>query len=127
MNSFSISRTLASRLTCRSAFENVDGQECADEFFRQFTAYHSRSETEDIHIVILNPLASGKGVMTNSRADTRELVRCHACTHAASADQDPPVSLVSAKGHGNGTGIIRVVNSVAAESPQIEGTLAGLR
>jgi hypothetical protein len=103
------------------------GKECADEFFRQFAAYHSRAETEYIHIVIFNALASGKGVMTNSCSDSGELVRCNACTHAATADQDPPVSHVPAHGPGNGTGSVRVVHGFNAECAQIEGTLSGLR
>lgn len=49
--------------------------EGADDLVGQFGADDASSEAQDVHIVMLDPLSSGVGVVAYSRADAWEFVR----------------------------------------------------
>src|SRR4051794_2696517 len=80
---------------------------------------HPRAEREDVHVVVLDALVGGVGVMTHGRPNPLDLVRGDARANAGATDQDPAVSLSVADGVAEARGEVRVVvlrvGPVAAE------------
>src|ERR1039458_1635084 len=67
---------------------------CADECVRQLKRQRRsddpRAQHEHIHVVVLHALVRRIGVVANPRANSRNLVRRYAHTHARSANQNSP-------------------------------------
>jgi len=53
-------------------------KERSDDFESKLGTDHASSNAQDVHIVVLDPLPSGVGVMTKASTDSREFVRSNA-------------------------------------------------
>src|SRR5579884_2172302 len=60
----------------------------AYQFLREFNANDTRSERQNIHVVVLDALVRRIGVVAQSGADAGQFVGSYRCAHPAAADQD---------------------------------------
>jgi hypothetical protein len=70
-------------------------QECSDDFEGDFRADHASADAQDVHIVVLDPLAGRVSVMAEASANTGEFVGRYTYTDPGAANQDPAVDLAS--------------------------------
>lgn len=68
-------------------------QESLNYLKGNFGPDNSSSDTEDVHIVVLHPLASRVGVMAETSSDARKFVGSDTHPHSGSADQDTAIDL----------------------------------
>src|SRR5437870_8246472 len=84
-------------------------QERADELGGQLRADYLRADAEDIHVVVLDALVRGVGVVAYGRADARELARRNRSAHARAADEDPAHGLAAANRLADFAVLVRIV------------------
>src|SRR6185369_9610274 len=82
---------LVARLAAEGRAEEGD-----DAFPRRLGADHPRTERQDVHVVVLDPLVGGVRVVAHGRPDAADLVRRDARPDAGAADQDAAVGLTVA-------------------------------
>jgi hypothetical protein len=70
-------------------------QESSHDLERDFRADNPGADTEDIHVVVLDSLTGGVGVVAEASSDTGKLVGGYAHPHPRAADQDPSINLAS--------------------------------
>src|SRR5258708_7656309 len=64
----------------------LGGQECIDKFSGDNKSHHPAADTEDVHIVVLDPLVSRVVVLNQPGADPRNLARTDRRADSAAAD-----------------------------------------
>jgi len=74
-----------------------------------FGANDTRADAEDVHIVMLHPLAGRVGVMAETGSDPRELVGSDTHPHAGAADQDTAIDLSFKEFGGNKLSKVREI------------------
>ena len=68
-------------------------QKRLDDLEGQLRADDSATDAQDVHVVVLDTLVRGVGVVTDGRSDTGNLVGRDADAHATAADQDSSIGL----------------------------------
>src|SRR5579875_967371 len=86
--------------------------------------YHARAQAEHVHVVVLDALMRGVGVMAEAGPYARHLVGHHRGPDAAAAYDDTAPGLAGADGQRHGQGEVRVVAGLLAVRPEIEHDLA---
>lgn len=61
------------------------------DFEGDFRTNHTSPDAEDVHIVVLDPLASRVSVVTQASTNAREFVSSHADAHTRTADEDASI------------------------------------
>src|SRR5262249_7827305 len=74
-------------------------------------SHDAPTQAEDVHVVVLDPLADGIMVVAQAGSDPSGLVGGHGRPDAAAADDDPAVDLPGGHGAGQGDDIVRVVGA----------------
>ena len=87
------------------------GQKRTHELFGQRWTDDARAEAEHIHVVILDALPRGKGVMAERRPDAGELAGRYRGTDATAAQQHPPLGLTVTDRGGYGPCVVGVIVS----------------
>jgi hypothetical protein len=101
-------------------------QEGCEDFLRQSRTDDARSQTQDIHIIVLDSLVGGIGIVAHTRIDTFQLVRSDARPHPGPAQQNPARGLTSLDGTPNFHGKIGIViQRIEAVRSQVEGFVPG--
>ena len=88
----SISATLASRRTCRSAPLNV-ARGTPRRSPRPARSDHAAAQTEHVHVIVLDCLVGGVGVVHGGGADAEDLAGGDRHAGAGAADDDPALGL----------------------------------
>ena len=99
------------------------GKSGIEEDFRKFQGQRRSDDPcpqdENVHVVVLNSLAGGIGVVAQPRADSRDLVGGNAHAHTAAADEDPSVGPPVRYGLPDRHREIRVINGIRTVGPQV--------
>jgi hypothetical protein len=95
----------------------VDGELFSDEIGRK---------TQDVQIEVPPASLDREIVMARSSTDSLILVRRHGHSQASSAQEDPPVDLLTAYLLSHETGNVRVINRVAFGGPKVLDFMAKL-
>ncbi len=66
-------------------------EKSADDFKRDFGPDHTSTDAEDVHVVVLDSLASRVRVVAKASANSREFVGSNADTHSRAANEDPTI------------------------------------
>jgi hypothetical protein len=66
-------------------------EKSASDFKGDFGPDHTSTDAEDVHIVVLDPLASRVSVVAQACSNARELVSSHADSHSRAADEDTSI------------------------------------
>src|SRR5437016_4647371 len=74
------------------------GQECLDEVPGDGWPYGSASYTQDVQVIVLDPLLGREVVVDERRADALHLVGTHRCTHTAAAGRHATFDLQGGNG-----------------------------
>ena len=64
-------------------------QKSFDQFFSQRGSDNPGPQAKHIHIIVLDALVSGIGVMTDPRVDSLDFIGGDACTYPRTADENP--------------------------------------
>jgi len=99
-------------------------QKCPDNFGRQFQAYYSRTEADQVHIIMLNPLMGGIGVMAQSGPYSGYLVCSNRGADAGTADENAPLGLIAYQSPANFGCVIRIINWISRIGAQIDNFVA---
>src|SRR6267378_6568955 len=67
----------------------LGGQERLEDVPSRVRSDSAAAHTDDVHVVVLNALARGEVVSHQPGADSRNFVRAHRCTDAATANRHP--------------------------------------
>lgn len=77
-------------------FGSVVGiQERRDDLESQFAADDSATNAQDIHVVVLHPLACGIGVVADRRPDASDFIGCNTDADAAAANQKAAIGFAT--------------------------------
>jgi hypothetical protein len=99
-------------------------EEGLDTIVRGFDANHARAEYENIHIVMFDALVGGVMVVTESRADTFDLVGGDTRADTAAADENRAFGLVCEESVSDFGGEIGVVDGGGGVGPDIDNLVA---
>ena len=84
-------------------------EKIADAIPSHGDARRSAAEAKDIHVVVLDTLASREIVMAESGSYARYLVRGHRSSDSTTANQDTPFYLPARDRAGEGNGEVRII------------------
>ena len=91
-------------------------------------ADHPGAEREHVHVVVLDALMGGIGVMANRRSDAADLVRRNARTDPGAADQDPALDRAITERKREAECEVRVVVvRIGTVAPEVDELVAGAR
>jgi hypothetical protein len=97
----------------------IGGEENADEFKRELGSDNPGTQTKHIHLIILDALPGGKGIMDQAGADTGDFVGSDAGAHAAAANRDAALDTAGGKRLRHGDDeigvVIRAIHLIGAE------------
>jgi len=99
-------------------------EEGAHEFGREFRTDDARAEREHVHVVVLDALVRGIGVVAHARADAAHLVRGHARADAAPAQQHTALGLALLDGLADRAGVVGVVHRVGRVGAEVNHLVA---
>ena len=95
-------------------------QKGVHHFARQLAADHATAEHEHVHVVVLDPLVRGIGVVAQAGADAGNAVGRHRGADAAAAQDDPAIGAVFAQGGADGRRVVCIIDGLAGMSADIE-------
>lgn len=84
-------------------------------------------EAEHVHVVVLDALGRGVGVVADAGTHALHLVRGHAGPYTATAEDDAPVGSPLAHGARDGGGVVGIVHGIGGMGPAIEDLVPGHR
>ena len=87
----------------------LGGQECLDEVPGHGRSDGAASQTEDVHVIVLDPLPGRKVVVDQRGADPGNLVGADRRADSAAADRHPAVHLPRDDRLGEGDDEVRIV------------------
>jgi hypothetical protein len=95
------------------------GKEGSDEFACDGDANDSRTENEDVHMIVLDPLVRGIRVSHIPGPDSNNLVGRNRSSDPTAANQDASVSFASNNGQPDLKSEVGIVRRLAIESSEI--------
>jgi len=84
-------------------------EEVPYQFDGELGTDHARAERDDVHVVVLDPLMSGEGIVTERTTNAGELARGDARPDAAPAHEDAALGLAFHDSAANGCRHIGIV------------------
>ena len=102
-------------MAARNACRDLAGERGADD---------ARAEAQHVHVVVLDRLMRGVGVVAHRRANAGELVRGNRDAGAAAADDDAALGLPVAQGVGDRFGGIGIIHRRGRMGAEIEDIVA---
>ena len=94
---------------------DLEGERRADD---------ARAEAQHVHVVVLDRLMRGVGVVAHRGANPGKLARGNRDAGAAATDDDPALGLPVAEGHGDRFGGIGIVHRRGRMGAEIEDIVA---
>ena len=92
----------------------VGAEEGFDEFAGKFDADDAGAEAEDVHVVVLDGLMGGVGVVTEAGADAVDFVGGDGGADAGAADKDAAVGFAALDGVADFAGEVRIIVGLGA-------------
>ena len=95
-------------------------QKGVHQFARQFAADDATAEHEHVHVVVLDPLVRGIGVVAQAGADSGDAVGRHRGADAAAAQDDPAIGAVFAQCGADRRRVVCIIDGLAGMGADIE-------
>ena len=95
-------------------------QERVHQLARQLAADHAAAEHEHVHVVVLDALVGGVGVVAQAGAYAGDAVGRHRGADAAAAQDDPAIGAMLAQRGAHRRGVIRVIDALAAVGADVQ-------
>ncbi len=90
----------------------LGGQISRCDVGRQSDPDHPSPYTQHVHVVVLDALASGIGIVANGCPNSPNFIRGDRSTYAAAADDDAAIGFPTGNGSRNGQSKVRIVVTV---------------
>ena len=102
----------------------LGGGEGAHDLVHEGRTEHARTEGQHGHVVVLDALVRGVGVVTDGGAHARDLAGGDGRADARAADQHAAVGLTARDGHGDAFRDIGIVDGLAAVGASVADGVA---